>query len=241
MHLLSQETEVQFLHYGLFRQPGESIVSAQEHSTALLLEALPAPPCRVLEVGIGLGTTLRKLLDAGYEAEGITPDAHQIAAARARYGEGLPVHCAHFEEWQPGRKYDVIVFQESSQYIDSDPLFARASKLAPRIVVLDEFATRPLTPPGLMHRLDIFHAAAARHRWQVVEHTDLSAWALPTLHWFIDRIARYGAKIVDDLGVSRTRVDELLEGAYRYVDLYESGDYAYSLVRLERQGWSSII
>lgn len=237
MHILThEEPDVPYLHYGLFASPDESLTAAQEHSTALLLASLPPPPCRILEVGIGLATTLKRLLDLGYDAEGITPDEKQIAMARSRHGDGIPVHRAEFESWEPGRTYDVIVFQESSQYIDSEPLFARASGLAPRLVVLDEFATRRLDPPGRMHRLDIFLRAAARHRFTVVEHTDLSARALPTIPWFLDRIPRYRERIVADLGLREDQVDELIEGGHEYVALYEAGDYAYRLIRLEREG-----
>src|SRR5205085_1937944 len=59
-----------------------------------------------------------------------------------------------------GASFDVILFQESSQYIDSDALFTKARPLAPRVLVLDEFASEP----GTLHTLDGFlRAAASRH------------------------------------------------------------------------------
>src|SRR4051812_17622954 len=88
MHVLTKEEgRVDDLHYGLFESPDESIGAAQARSTELLLSRLPPPPARILEVGIGLGTTLDRLVRLGYDALGITPDAQQIAIARARFGE----------------------------------------------------------------------------------------------------------------------------------------------------------
>ncbi|HYR29992.1 MAG TPA: methyltransferase domain-containing protein, partial [Thermoanaerobaculia bacterium] len=126
MHILTaEEGSVRYLHYGLFEHEDEPIGDAQERSTRMLLDRLPPPPARLLEVGIGLATTLKRLTDLGYDVEGITPDDKQIAMVRARYGDALRVHCAPFETFESDRPYDAIVFQESSQYIDSEALFAR--------------------------------------------------------------------------------------------------------------------
>src|SRR4051794_4409642 len=196
MHLLTlEEGGVEHLHYGLYERAGESISAAQERSTELLFSRLPPPPARILEAGIGLGTTLARLTGLGYDARGITPDAKQIAMARARH-DGLPVACAKFEE--TSGTYDAIVFQESSQYIDSEALFARAAEMAPHVIVLDEFA---LGDEGVLHRLDAFLDAAARHGFALTERIDLTAKAVPTIDYFIDRFPRYRQALIDDLGL----------------------------------------
>ncbi|HYV41690.1 MAG TPA: hypothetical protein VEO02_07875 [Thermoanaerobaculia bacterium] len=51
--LTLEEGVAHSMHYGLFERGDESIATAQERSTALLLERLPPPPCRLLEVGVG--------------------------------------------------------------------------------------------------------------------------------------------------------------------------------------------
>src|SRR5437588_4097562 len=146
MHILThEEGGVRYLHYGLFERADESIDAAQERSTELLLSRLPPPPARLLDVGVGLGTTLARLIELGYHAEGITPDAQQATMA------AVPVTVTSFEEYgaPPSRRldrrrpaaaegakdgdrtagedagvpFDVILFQESSQSIDSDALF----------------------------------------------------------------------------------------------------------------------
>src|ERR1700682_5228143 len=90
MHILThEEGGVDYLHYALFDSENERIGAAQEHSTELLLSRLPPTPSRVLEVGIGLGTTLMRMAHLGYDVEGITPDEKQIAMVQARYGSEL--------------------------------------------------------------------------------------------------------------------------------------------------------
>jgi len=237
MHILTaEEGSVPYLHYGLFEHEDEPIGVAQERSTRMLLERLPPPPARLLEAGIGLATTLKRLTDLGYDAVGITPDDKQIAMVRARYGDTLRVHCAAFETFASDRPYDVIVFQESSQYIDSEALFARAKELAPRVIVLDEFAMQPLDTPGALHSYAGFIDAASRHGFEIVEDLDLSAMTPPTVKYFIKRLPAWRERLVTDLGVTNEQVDELIANGDVYLKRYADGVYGYRLLRCEARG-----
>lgn len=222
------------MHYGLFEGPNDSIGEAQERSTELLLSRLLPPPCRLLEVGIGLGTTLARLTEMGYAAEGITPDAIQAAAAKERFGDRISVHTTPLEHFETSNRYDCIVFQESSQYIDSATLFRRVRGLAAsgaRVVVLDEFALRPVDKPGALHRLDGFLAAAEHEGFRLEKDLDLSRQAMPTIDYFLERIPRYRAGIEKELSVEPAQLDALLESGAGYRELYASGAYGYRLLR----------
>ncbi len=228
MHVLTlEEGGVEHLHYGLFERDDEPISAAQERSTELLLSRLPPPPARILEAGIGLGTTLARLIRLGYDVTGITPDEKQIVMARARHGD-LPVACSRFEEMSGA--FDLIVFQESSQYIDSEALFAKAAEMAPRVIVLDEFALRD---EGVLHRLDAFLAAAARFGFSVTERVDLSAKAQSTIDYFIARLPRYRGALIDDLGLTNEQVDELIANGAKYAAAYRRGVYGYLLLQFQ--------
>jgi hypothetical protein len=243
MHILThEERAVRYLHYGLFARPDEPIDDAQERSTELLLSRLPPPPARLLDVGVGLGTTLARLTSLGYDAEGITPDAKQAALVESggqailavRRQTGLSVvHVASFETFDAA-PFDVLLFQESSQYIDSDALFAKARVLAPRVLVLDEFATRPLDEPGALRTRDGFLRAAEANGFRVAEEMDLSAQAAPTVAYFQERIPRYRDALIADLGLSDQQIDDLLASGERYGNRYRSGDYVYRLLDLVR-------
>lgn len=233
MHILShEEGAVRHLHYGLFERAEDTLLEAQERSTELLLSRLPPPPAKLLEAGIGLGTMLTRLLALGYEAEGITPDEHQIAMAHEKY-DGLPVHCAAFETFDPGRTYDAIVFQESSQYIDSEALFARAKALAPRVIVLDEFALQPLDEEGALHSLTGFLEAATRYGFRVTEELDVSAKAAPTMDYFTNRIPASRERLIADLGVTDEQIEQLIASGAKYRSRYAEGVYGYRLLVLE--------
>jgi len=231
MHILThEEGGVSYLHYALFEREDESIVTAQEHSTELLLSRLPPLPATLLEVGIGLGTTLLRLTHLGYDVEGITPDEKQIAMVRSRYAEELNVQCVSFEAFEARRQYDALIFQESSQYIDSETLFMRAKTLAPRVIVLDEFALQPLDAPGALHSRERFVDAAARAGFRLDEELDLSDRAAPTVSYFIARLPKYREALKTDLGLTDQHVDDLIVSGERYRELYRSGVYGYRLV-----------
>lgn len=232
MHILTREEGgVTYLHYALFEHEDEAITVAQERSTRLLLDRLPEPPARLLDVGAGIGTTLNRLWSMGYDVVGITPDDRQVAYIRRSHGEGAPVQCVRYEDFEGG-PFDVVLFQESSQYIDSEALFALAR--APRIIVLDEFATKPLDTPGALHSLSGFLDAAARHGFELVEDVDLSERAAPTIDYFNVRLPRYRAILIADLGLTNEQVDDLITSGQRYRQLYRDGVYAYRLLQFEK-------
>jgi SAM-dependent methyltransferase len=227
MHiLLLEEGRVDALHYGLF-EGDDSIAAAQERATDLLFSRLPPPPARVLDAGCGLGTTLARLLHAGYDAEGITPDEKQIAFA----GRDFPIRRIRFEEVE-GR-WDVIVFQESSQYIDSEALFARASKIAPRVLVIDEFTIRE-GPEATLHSLREFLDAAARHGFAKTEEIDLTEKAAPTIDFFNLRLPAFRQSLIADLGITGQQVDDLVASGVRYRQFYRDGVYGYRLLQFVR-------
>ena len=230
MHVLTlEEGSVSYLHYGLFEREDESIARAQERSTELLLSRLPSPPARLLDVGLGLGTSLARLARLGYRATGITPDEKQFAAVRERYGSNLDVRCVAFEAMDE-EPFDIVIFQESSQYIDSEKLFARAEAITGRIVVLDEFAMKA----GKLHSLPEFIAAAERHRYGVIEEIDLSEKAAPTIDYFRARLPRHRERLVAEIGVTSEQVDDLIASGERYRELYRSGTYVYRLLTFQR-------
>jgi SAM-dependent methyltransferase len=235
MHVLTREEgEVRDLHYGLFEHADEPILQAQQRATDLLFERLPPPPARVLDVGMGLGRTLATLTRQGYEAEGITPDPQQVGLARATFGETLPARVASFETFGGDRRYDVLLFQESSQYVDSVALFDRAARLlAPRgvLLVLDEFRIRSAQQPGDLHRLDEFHGAASRFGFSCTEEVDLSRQAAPTVDYFLARLPRYRAELRSELALADEQLETLLESGRRYRELYRSGEYGYRLLQ----------
>jgi SAM-dependent methyltransferase len=241
--LVTEEGDVPYLHYGLFERDDESIADAQQRSTDLLLARLPPPPGRLLEVGIGLGTTFARLRRLGYDAEGITPDPTQIAIARSRFAGELPLHAVGLEAFETSRPFDIVLFQESAQYVDSAVLFRKVAALAApgaSLVVLDEFALRPMDRPDALHGLDRFLASADSEGFRLEEQIDLSREAAPTIDYFLQRLSRHRASIVAEVGVSAEQLEGLIKSGREYRELYRSGAYGYRLLSFRKGAEASI-
>lgn len=232
MHLLTlEEGEVRHLHYGIFNRPDEPLIAAQERSTSMLLERLPAAPARILDVGSGIGTTLHRLGGLGHQVIGLTPDDKQTAYIRSRYGSAVDVRQMRFEEFAAEQPFDVVLFQESSQYIDSEALFAQAAKLTSRVLVFDEFATHA---GAHLHEWTPFVDAASRHGFAIVAELDVTERAAPTIDYFNARYPRYRERLIEDLGLTADTIDALMRGGLSYRAAYAQGDFVYRLADFRR-------
>ena len=219
------------------------LLRAQQRASDLLWQALPAP-CRLLAVGIGVGTTLARLQAAGFDALGITPDAAQIAEAherqRQRQGPALALECARLASFKTSAgQWDSLLFLESAQSIDPLDLFSAAQRLLhsgpTTLIVMDEFALQRRGPEhGGLHLLGDFCALAARCGWRLTQHTDLSRAVAPTLDVLIDGTRALRPQRMAERASSAEQIEGLAGGLTRRQALYAEGVYGYALLRFER-------
>ena len=216
---------VEFLHYGFFAASDDVVTTAQARAADWLFERLPGP-CRVLDVGIGTGTMLERLARAGFDARGITPDAGQIRLARSR-DPWLSLTEARLEDFDAAEPFDLLLFQESSQYIDSRSLWGKAARLlgaSGRVMVLDEFRCGG---DGSLHALDEFLAAAADAGFTLEARSDCSAAAAPTLDHLLAGVDRRWSTLLGMPGVSETALHALQASNRQYRAAYAEGRYRY--------------
>jgi hypothetical protein len=225
---------VEHLHYGLFLDPGEPLADAQRRSTELLFTRLPPPPARLLEVGVGLGTTQWKTAAFGYQCCGITPDPAQIEWAGREYPQ-LDWRCVRFEDFRDDGKFDVVAFQESGQYIALKDLFGQALRLLqPRgqVILLDEFSTSG----GQLHNVQQTLDAAADAGFSLLENSDWSSQAAPTQRYLLAQTERQRARLLAELPVDAAMIDGLNASNRHYLTNYASGYFQYRLMRFQGPG-----
>ncbi len=235
-----EEGHADYLHYGLFDDPKMTAGEAQRCATELLWQHLP-PPCKLLDVGLGLGTTLNRLQNAGYDATGMTPDARQIAFAKHRHGDDLPAQPLRFEDFdQDAGRWQTILFQESGQYIDAIDLFERAAHLLTpqgELIVMDEFRLTCEEEGGEaagLHYLPYFLRLAERFGFECLLQLNLSARAAPTVDWLLERCQKNADILKQELGVTDEQLAGLQASNMRYRECYARGHYGYFLLRLRR-------
>lgn len=237
--LLLHEGQAEYLHYGLFKDGNPELRAAQQYSTELLLSQLPPPPCKVLEVGAGLGTTLALLTGKGYEIHGITPDPKQVAQIRRRFGDGVSVSCEPLESFQGAAgSYDVVLFQESAQYIDPLTIYDKVfDLLAPSgsLIIIDEFALRRAEAgvEGLHLRADML-SLAGRFGFETVCDIDLSSLAAPTLDYLLRVTTLHRERLIGDLALDPDCLLRLDESNRIYREKYAAGRYGYGLMHFRK-------
>lgn len=238
--LLLEEGKAAYLHYGLFQHDKASLQTAQQFSTDLVISKLPPPPSNILEVGVGLGTTFSLLVERGYKVHGITPDAQQIAFIRHLFGSDIPVSCHALEDFAaPAESFDVMLFQESAQYIEPLIIFNQALNLltlSGDLVIIDEFALQyDKEEAGGLHLLGDFVAQAKRFGFELVEHMDLSIKAAPTLDHLRQMISSHRQNLMRDLALSDTQLSQLDDSLNTYHKRYASGHYGYALLHFRKK------
>ncbi|MEW6259849.1 MAG: methyltransferase domain-containing protein, partial [Thermodesulfobacteriota bacterium] len=122
-HFYRLMLEGDHLHFGLWPEdePGLPLEEAQQRLFDRMATLLPKAPAGVLDVGCGLGVSAHALGLLGYDVTAIAPTQELIAYARERYGApnvrfeeaGFLDDDAAFRK----RRYDVLWFQESLQYL----------------------------------------------------------------------------------------------------------------------------
>jgi SAM-dependent methyltransferase len=91
------------------------------HDHAFVLSRLPAPPCRVLDVGCGTGVFLEKAAAAGFDATGLDASPEMVSLAARRVGPAR-VRVGRMQELSEAAGYDAVVsLSWSFNYVGSFP------------------------------------------------------------------------------------------------------------------------
>lgn len=188
---------LEHLHYGLWQAEEPltlaNLKQAQARYQQAIIDLLPPPPLRILDVGCGTGELSRTLHDAGYAVEGLSPDINHLHS----YGEKLaaPFHHCLFEDFDPPHSYDAVIMSESCQYIGLDSLFPvlQACMAENGIwIVVDYFVKDGID--GVMaksgHGYTDFQRAVAASRLTLDYDRDITEATLPTLDFAASMVQR---------------------------------------------------
>lgn len=237
--------DVDHFHYGLWEEGTDDIKTAQARMTDLVVSLIPSGAGRILDAGCGLGTTSFMLAQRGCTVVGISPDQHLMAQARLRYGGGENPRfiTTSLERFDAEKPFDLILFQESAQYIPVRELFSMCQALLDaggHLLISDEVVYRRRTGfPFLPVRSELLEASRAMG-FRLVSNRVITPLVFPTFefsrrvldrkHEIIKAFAPYRPKVVEEL-------DELDRGWKTYHHLYATGEIGYEIF-LFRRRWN---
>jgi cyclopropane fatty-acyl-phospholipid synthase-like methyltransferase len=142
--------KTEYLHYGYFKDGLEADVSnlkkAQENYAEHIFEHIPEGTKTILDVGCGSGKTAQQLVARGYKVDCVSPGDILTAYARKMLGDTVEFFQCKFEEVKTDKKYDLVLFSESFQYIPMDKSIPGALALLEPggyIIASDFFSTDP--------------------------------------------------------------------------------------------------
>jgi len=181
----------------------EGLKVAQQRYEDLLIENIPEGARSVLDVGCGTSALCRRLRDAGYAPEGLSPDRTQ--GERFRSELDLPFHACRFERFDPPHRYDVVLMSESCQYIPLDRIMDQVKtclKPGGHWLICDYFvrehAQGKLAKSG--HPVPRFQTLADEAGFEKLEERDITDEASRTLELAQDAVERMllGADILTE-------------------------------------------
>jgi tRNA (cmo5U34)-methyltransferase len=143
------------------------------------MRAIPFPPGRVLELGVGTGVTTRRLLAAHPDAEVTGLDSSPDMVFKARE-LGIEVQLARMEDPLPDGPWDLVISVLSVHHLDSErkrDLFRRVRDHSRSLVIGDVVAAE-IQVASLEHGVDFPDPAE-----------DIAAWCGGEVVWGADDLA----------------------------------------------------
>jgi SAM-dependent methyltransferase len=190
------------LHYGYWQadEPADMLHlgTAQARFSEFLLAHIPARAKSVLDVGCGSGKVAEQLIGRGHQVDCVSPGPFLTALARKRLAGAADVFECRFEEFETTRRYDVVLFCESFQYVSLNESLRRAVALlnpGGHMVIADFFRTdaKGYSPLAGGHYLRAFYEQVAAMPFTCQSDVDITREAAPTV------------KIVNDIAVETVR------------------------------------
>ena len=191
------------LHFGLWPDGAmdSDLEKAQERMFDLLLSFFPEPPAEVLDVGCGLGLAASMLAQKGYRVTAIAPSAELIGYACKAYADcGVDFQNAGFlDDSNTGfasRSYDIVLFQESFQYLHPlDNAIRRARSLLRekgKIIIGDEVCRdRSIQPQTAVHHQQDMRVVFAEQGFRILSRLEIQNRVIHTCNLIIDKLTTH--------------------------------------------------
>lgn len=230
---------MEHLHFGVFPAGlDQAYPAAQGKAQELLQDLLIAAPARVLEVGCGTGNLARALTAQGYTVTALTSLAAEAEVLRETGTEHFHGDFLHFQlsNAQPPQRFDIIVLQQSAQYLDPVVLLARVKdclREGGQLLIADEFllddsrrAHEPL--PLLQHFLQL----ATRCGFHLERQQELGALVAPGFGLFRNLLLQHQVTLCAMLSLDSQSVQRLADRLQTMQQEFSEARLGYTLIDL---------
>lgn len=199
-------TDSIYLHYGYWENPPASnddltaanLRVAQAAYIKHLASFIPAGVKHILDVGCGIGGNSVYLSAQGFTIEGLAPDQLQQEKYLQNTGGGSTFHLNRFEDFKSTAKYDLLLFSESTQYIEAKDIAQGAAQLLAadgHVLMCDMMLLDANYTTGIYSNcrlLSELKAAMIEAGFQLVKEEDISDKVRPSLDLYVFMFKSFG-------------------------------------------------
>lgn len=182
--------KLKHLHYGYWPKDLEvditNLYIAQEKYTDFLLANIPEGVKSILDVGCGSGQNAKKLADAGYAIDCVSPSPMLAANTRDLLGPGHEVYESYYESLSIDKRYDLVLFSESFQYIKIEDAIEKTRGLLKKdgfLMISDIFKkdVEGRCPLSGGHSLSVFNSVVSQQQLELIKDLDITEQTAPNI------------------------------------------------------------
>ena len=178
------------LHYGYWPEnlPVKlaNLATAQQGLADFILAHIPPGVTSILDVGCGAGAFASQLLSRGYRVEGVCPNPALVRQARKLLNGRATVYESTYEALDVKRRYDLVLFSESFQYMRIHKTLDKTLRYCKRggyLLICDFFKTGASGEcvMGGGQDLGAFYELISRYPFEKLKDIDITAQTAPTI------------------------------------------------------------
>ena len=192
------------LHYGYWPNRKEAnvqnLAEAQEAHSQLIIDHVPNKTRSILDVGSGSGNLALKLLNLDYNVDCVIPSEFLAEQVAVKLGNRGKIHICGFEKIDDSKKYDLILFSESFQYVKLSESLNKTAKMlnSSGSLLICDFFRRNVpgkSPMGGGHSWNGFLEAVSKHPFNLDVDKDITEETAPT----IDLLAQFNTDVLSPI------------------------------------------
>jgi len=144
--------ETEYLHFGYWK-PGvelkfSNLKQAQTAYIEELFKLIPTDVKSILDVGCGSGEMASELLKLDYQVDAVCPPSIMSENAARKLGSKATLYECKFEDLESDKKYDLIIFSESIQFIQIKDAFAQCRRYGKKYILIADLFKNDMPEKG---------------------------------------------------------------------------------------------